>query len=72
MLSRKHIHKWELYVPQSERIVSSYLDMHREPSDWIHRKCECGLVQRCKVKDLVGYSVECKPFADEEWEDAMA
>jgi hypothetical protein len=66
----RHIHKWDLYAPPDNSEWNAYLGVSvPEPNEHMYRKCECGAKMRCKTEDLMSYSVDCKPFADEEWVD---
>lgn len=64
----RHIHKWQMFTPEIDLELSAYLGVDVEQSSWAFRKCDCRAKMRCKASALSGYSKDCRPYADEEWE----
>jgi hypothetical protein len=64
----RHIHRWELYVPEIDIELSTYLGVTIEQSQWVYRRCDCKTKMRCQAAVLTGYAKSYVAYADEEWE----
>lgn len=69
MQMRRHIHAWSLYTPALDLESTTYLGAVLNQVQWAHRRCDCGLRQRCLSARVLKYPEALRAYADEKWEN---